>query len=209
MTEAATEPGNTFGFTPRPGDIGLAPGGGIAMTIVRWGTGLPRFKYGRFIRRSATYGHAAFCVGTHTVPSHSGRKAPSPDEVMIIEATPGGVVERNVSIGHFDWSTDGPFDVQLDEGDRREIQRLAHSMLGAGYDWPNIGKFLWRWWVPSFDGRPEPDDWDDETICSELCVWGWRSVGVKGFCEPARPGNVPPNDMKGCLGPHRPKTGKR
>src|SRR3954464_13060697 len=120
---------------PNRGDIGLARGGGPAMAMVRWGTGIRHLSWGRFWRIPAKYGHAAVCIGP----------GPSPDEVTIIEATPSGVIKRNVWITHFDWSTGGPYDDQLTEEVRDEIARIARSYLGRHYDWPSIADFLRRW----------------------------------------------------------------
>lgn len=186
---------------PLPGDFGLAPGGGWAMAVVRWGTGVPRFKHGHFIRTPARYGHAAVCVGWD-----AGAGQP-----IIVEATPGGVVKRTVAYDHFDWSSQGPLTPQLgiDPGGpvREAIVRAATGLVGEPYDWPNIGRFLLRWARPSFTGRPEPDAGDGEVICSELVVWAYRHAGVKGMLDATAPGNVAPNDLLAFLGPLRPRTG--
>lgn len=161
---------------PNRGDIGLAKGGGPAMAAVRWGTGVRRLSWGRFWRVPAKYGHAAMCVGP----------GPSPDEVIIVEATPGGVIKRNVTITHFDWSTGGPFDPQLTEEVRDEACRIALGYLGRHYDWPSIASFLRRWaTLETFQGR---ESGDGELFCSELCVRAWRGAGVKGLFDGLPPG---------------------
>lgn len=184
---------------PLPGDFGLAPGGGWAMAVVRWGTGVPRIKHGHFIRRPARYGHAAVCVGWDDAAN----------QPVIVEATPGGVVRRTVALNHFDWSTDGPLTPQLTPAVRETITRSADALVGEPYDWPNIGKFLIRWAAPSFTGRTEPDAGDGHVICSELVVWAYRRGHVAGMLDSSAPGNVAPNDLLPFLGPFRPKTGSR
>jgi hypothetical protein len=161
---------------PNRGDIGLAKGGGAAMALVRWGTGGRKLSWGRFWRIPAKYGHAAVCVGL----------GPSPDEVIIVEATPAGVIKRNVPITHFDWSTGGPFDAQLTEEVRGEIVYIALGYLGKRYDWPSIASFLRRWVsLEKYQGR---EAGDGHLFCSELCVRAWRGAGVKGLFDGLPPG---------------------
>jgi|tagenome__1003787_1003787.scaffolds.fasta_scaffold20988194_4 hypothetical protein len=173
---------------PLPGDLGLAPGGGFAMAFVRWGTGVSRLKHGRFFRHHALYGHAALCVAE--MGEGSG-------EVEIIEATPGGVIKRNVPIPHFDWSTGGDLTVQFDAGiASREIAvAKMHELLGKGYDWPNILRFVAEWAWPGFAGQEDEDN--KKVICSEACTWALREAGatcgVLGGDKPA--GRVSPNDL--------------
>lgn len=181
---------------PRPGDFGLAPGGGLAMAVVRWGTGVPRIKHGHLIRRPARYGHAALCVGWDE----------GANSAVIVEATPTGVVRRTVPVAHFDWSTEGSLTPQLTDEVRLAIVQAADALVGEPYDWPNIGKFLIRWAAPSFTGRIEPDAGDGHVICSELVVWAYRQGHVTGMLDSSAPGNVAPNDLLPYLGPLRPRT---
>lgn len=154
---------------PLPGDLGLAPGGGMAMAIVRWGTGPARLKHGRFWRHPALYGHAALCVAS------TGK---GPGEVTIVEATPSGVVERNVPITHFDWSTGGPLTQQFSDGtaDREAAVYAMRALLGEGYDWPNIGRALASWAFPAFWGSE--DENNGKVICSEATTWSLREAGA-------------------------------
>lgn len=178
------------------GDFGLAPGGGWPMRIVRWGTGVPRFSWGRFVRTPARYGHAAVAV--------SGERE---GKVEIVEATPQGVKRRWVPVTHFDWSAGGPLTPQMTLPVRQKISDVADSIVGQPYDWPNIAKFLVKWAWPSFAGHYEKDYADGQTICSELVVWAYREAGVTGFLPERAPGSIAPNDMAVFLGPYRPKTG--
>lgn len=169
---------------PLPGDFGLAAGKGLAMAIVRWGTGIPRIKGGRLIRRPAKYGHAAMCVGWDS----------RADQPLIIEATPGGVVRRNVSVSHFDWSTGGPISKQygLDQADRDKAVGGMMALLGRDYDWPNIGRFVAAWAWPGFPGVEDKDN--QKVICSEAVVWALRGAGVSILgTTPA--GRISPNDL--------------
>lgn len=168
--------------TPLPGDFGLAPGKGMAMAVVRWGTGLPRWRHGRLVRRPARYGHAALCVGWDV----------RADEPLIVEATPGGVVRRNVPASHFEWSTGGPVTRQYSAGaDRDKVVAAMMSLLGQGYDWPNIGRFVLAWAWPGFPGTEDREN--GKVICSEAVVWALRSGGVDVGTAPA--GRISPNDL--------------
>lgn len=171
---------------PLPGDLGLAPGGGLAMAVVRWGTGTARLNHGRFWRHPALYGHAALCVGP----------ASDPAKVLIVEATPDrGVIEREVLITHFDWSTGGELTAQYTSGQasRDEAVRLMRSLKGHGYDWPNIARAIAAWAVPAFWGAEDRDN--GKVMCSEATTWALRgagaTAGVLGEKRPA--GRVVPN----------------
>lgn len=172
---------------PLPGDLGLAPGGGVAMAVVRWGTGAARLRHGRFWRHPALYGHSALCVKA------TGK---GPGEVTIVEATPGGVVERNVPIRHFDWSTGGDLTRQYESGaaDREIAVAAMRSLLGKGYDWPNIGRAMASWAVPAFWGSEDRDN--DKVICSEATTWSLRKAGADldpPVSEKTPAGRVVPN----------------
>jgi hypothetical protein len=163
---------------PNRGDGGLAKGGGPAMAAVRWATGARRLSWGRFWRIPAKYGHAAVCIGP----------GPSADEVTIVEATPKGVIKRNVPISHFDWSTGGPFDVQLTDDVRDQIVVICTGFLGKHYDWPSITRFLRRWaTLETYQGR---ESGDGHLFCSELWVRAWRGAGVRGMFDGNPPGPV-------------------
>jgi hypothetical protein len=178
--------------TPQVGDIGLTKGGGPVMAIVRWGTGVRHFSWGRFWRVPADFGHAAICVGTFHVeaPPPYGLKAPSAGEVVIIEATPKNVIIRNTKISNWTWSTGGPFDGQLTPERRAGIALTAAKQLDKGYDWPGVADFLRQWANSSYKGRDQ-DHPDSHLFCSELDVWSWRENGVVGLYDGNPPGPTP------------------
>lgn len=174
---------------PGRGDFGLAKGGGWPMAVVRWGTGARRWSWGRFWRLPAKYGHAAVCVGPGPGPEGA--------QVVIVEATPAGVIKRNVDVTHFDWSTGGALAGQLTEEVRDEICRNALSFLGRRYDWGSILGFVGRWAVATYvrserTGQPA----DRSLICSELVVRAYRHAGVEFPGLETRPaGTVAPSDL--------------
>jgi hypothetical protein len=180
--------------TPCVGDIGLTKGGGPAMALVRWATGVRHFSWGRFWRVPADFGHACVCVGPGI--RH--------DEVLIVEATPKKVVMRFSKIDCWTWSTGGPFDDQLLDVRRVGIAELARDQVGKGYDWPPFVDFARHWWRSSYYGGDQ-DHPDDRLFCSELGVWVWREKGVIGLYDGKRPGpttawrapgSIAPEDLK-------------
>lgn len=173
--------------TVNVGDIGLTKGGGPAMAFVRWATGVRHFSWGRFWRVPADFGHASVCVGTYEIAAPGGLLAPSPDEVIIVEATPKNVIMRNSRIDHWTWSTGGPFDNQLTPDVRGAIARVAYAQLGKGYDWPAISDFVRQWWNSAYHGHDQNHP-DSHLMCSELAVWSWREAEVSGLYDAERPG---------------------
>jgi hypothetical protein len=175
--------------TPRPGDFGLSRGGGLAMAVVRWGTGAPVFKYGRWFRRPAKYGHACVVVG--------GTRLNLPDgavEVDVVEATPAGTRRVWVPVDRFDWSTGGPLEPQLTDGRRDIIVRTAIGCIGRGYDWLAIAEFIPRWAWSKYRGHDQ-DHPDAKVICSELVAWTYRVAGVVGLHDGRAPGSIAPSDL--------------
>lgn len=155
------------------------------MAVVRWGTGARRWSWGRFWRLPVKYGHAAVCVGP----------GPSDSQVVIVEATPGGVIRRNVDTSHFDWSTGGA--LALTEDDRDEIVAAAGSYVGRRYDWGSIVGFVGRWaWASYVRAERTGQPADSSLICSELVVRAYRAAGVEFPGLEKRPaGTVAPSDL--------------
>lgn len=156
-------------ITPRPGDFGIKPGGGLAMWLVRLGT---------FSR----YGHACIVESINPVPG--------PHVVTVIEALPSGVTRSYVEPSEFRWSTGGP--IVPTEGQRQLIVAVALDCLGRGYDWPSIAGFVVRFFGAKFGYSP--DHPDNRLFCSELVVWAYREAGVDLFPGKA-PGDVSPGDL--------------
>ena len=152
---------------PRPGDMAITRGGGLAMALVRFGT-------------HSEYGHAAIVKEATSI------------RVCVIEATPHGVREKWYPLDHFKYSTGGP--IELTEVQREIIVRTAQSYVGLPYDWPSIAAFVIRW-LGAKHLSYSPSHPDKHLFCSELVVWAYLIAKV--FLFPGRaPGDVAPADLE-------------
>lgn len=148
-------------YVPRPGDFGLAPGGGAAMWAVRLGT---------FSR----YGHAVIA-----------EELTQNSRVQVIEPMPTGCRRRVAEPGEFVWSG---LDMHAEQA--ASIVHYAQKCLGLPYDWPAIAGFVVRFWGAKLRGK-SGDHADDKLICSEMVVWAYRQAGIDlcpgkapGDCSP-------------------------
>jgi uncharacterized protein YycO len=135
-------------FVVRPGDFGLAAGGGAIMRAVRLGT-MSRFGHACIAEAVGEDGH-----------------------VGVIEPMPTGCRRRTAHAGEFVWS-----DVELSADQRATIVHYAAETVGLPYDWVAITGFLLRFWGGKLH-LPSGDHPDQKLICSELVVWAYRQAGV-------------------------------
>lgn len=163
--------------SPLPGDYGVTPGGGLAMWLVRAGTGRPP------LLRPAWAGHAAICVGND----------PDTGRTVIVEATPDkGVRSRTLRFGEeWVWSAE-----QLTAEQRRQLVSEAARYDGVPYDWPSITAFVIRFWVKQFKGHAQ-DHPDEKLFCSEFVAWLYRDRMTPGLdlVPGVAPGTTAPADL--------------
>ena len=136
------------------------------------------------------YGHAAEVVATRGARPDAPRAA---DEVLIVEAAPGGVRQRWCPPDEFRWSTGGPLDVHLTPAVRTALVKRSYSVLNKGYDWPSLTRFVPRFFYSKFTGFTT-DHPDARLFCSELVVWNRRAQGIDMF-----PGTAPRDVSPGML----------
>jgi hypothetical protein len=136
-------------FTPKAGDVGLAPGGGWPMRLVRMGT-------------MSRYGHA--CVAESVGVDGA---------VGVIEPMPHGCRRRVARAGEFVWS-----DVALTDEERATVVGYAETTLGMPYDLRAIAGFLTRFWLSKLR-VPTSDEAHPRTMmCSALAVRAYRLVHI-------------------------------
>ncbi len=144
-------------MTPTLGDLGVTPGSGFAMWLIRVVTRCPQAS------------HAFIYIG-------DGR----PDGTNIIEGEPGGArYGRASEYATVHWLTN--LSKPLTDQQRVEAVNWAKLQRGVPYSWLDdlaIGlkdTFGFRWWSKK---RLESDK---TLMCSQLCVLAYDQAGVELF----------------------------
>jgi hypothetical protein len=131
------------------------------------------------------YGHACEVIESQMSATQGFSR------VLIVEAAPGGVVKRWARDDEFRWSTGGSI-VPTPEQRARLVMR-ANTMIGKGYDWPSLARFIPRFFYAKYKGFTA-DHPDAKLFCSELVVWNRREEGIDMF-----PGIAPRDVSPGML----------